>query len=189
MLPQSAHMILLWLTAISRMTHGIPTFDLGFIMINPVIHSKAIKKLFSALEITTNTIIIIITIIMECMCYIDSFKGCEVIWWVGGALVCTGNGAGHTVWQQEGRTCVSALLHTRGEAVCCCQSCQRLGSLSLAKQDLWLNYILCSFIIWRVQITILSTALYWVRFHWLVNLHFFCTILFSLLLLILSNKT
>lgn len=26
--------------------------------------------------------------------------------------------------------CVSALLHTRGEAVCRCQSCQRLGSLS-----------------------------------------------------------
>lgn len=117
-LPQSAHII--WLTAISCMTQWIPVSDLGFSMINPITHSKTIKKIFSALKTTTNTTIIIIT--MEWMCYIESFKGCEVIWW-GGALVCTGNGTGHVVWQQEGRTCACTLLHTRGEAVCRCQSC------------------------------------------------------------------
>lgn len=78
---------------------------------------------------------------------------------------------------------------TRSVAARAAQCCQRLGSLSLAKQDLWLNYILCSFVIWKVQITGLISTLNWVRFNRLVNLRFFCTIFFSLLLLILSNKT
>lgn len=39
----------------------------------------------------------------------------------GGVLMCTGNGAGHAVGQQqEGSMCVSARLHSQGEAVCRC---------------------------------------------------------------------
>lgn len=60
------------------------------------------------------------------------------------------------------------------------QCCQRLGSLSLAKQDMWLNYIFCSFITRRVQVTSWIAALNWFRLDRLVNLRFFCTVLFSL---------